>query len=196
MLKSFQSFAAVLALVFPLTTLAATTNPQVELRTTMGVIVVELDQDKAPATVANFLQYVKEGHYNGTVFHRVIPGFMIQTGGFTADMQEKPTRASIKNEASNGLRNTAGTLAMARRPDPHSASAPFFINLSDNAFLDFKAATQSGYGYAVFGKVVSGMDVVNKIAAVRTGPKAPHDDVPLKPVVIESARIVGAGASK
>ena len=187
---------ALVTLAFSFAAEAATTNPQVELRTSMGAIVIELEQEKAPGTVANFLQYVKEGHYNGTVFHRVIPGFMIQAGGFTPDMQEKPTRATIKNEASNGLRNTAGTVAMARRPDPHSASAQFFINVSDNGFLDFKAPTAQGYGYTVFGKVVNGMDVVNKIAAVRTGPKAPHDDVPLKPVIIESARIVGAAATK
>ena len=173
---------------------AAAANPQVELRTSMGAIVLELNADKAPATVQNFLQYVKDGHYNGTVFHRVIPGFMIQAGGFTASMQEKPTRGSIKSEANNGLRNTSGTVAMARTPDPHSASAQFFINVSDNAFLDFKAPTQREYGYTVFGKVVSGMDVVNKIAAVKTAPKPPHDDVPVKPVVIESARIVGGGA--
>ena len=191
-----KSFVTVLALAFSLTAIAATTNPQVELRTTMGAIVIELDEAKAPSTVANFLQYVKEGHYDGTVFHRVIPDFMIQTGGFTPDMREKPTRASIKSEANNGVRNTTGTVAMARRPDPHSASAQFFINLSDNSFLDFTAPTATGYGYTVFGKVVNGMNVVNKIARVRTGSKPPHDDVPLKPIVLESARIVGAPASK
>lgn len=187
-----RAFIAFLTLACSFGASAATTNPQVELRTTMGPIVIELEQEKAPATVANFLQYVKDGHYNGTIFHRVIPGFMIQAGGFTPDMQEKPTRASIKNEASNGLRNTTGTLAMARRPDPHSASAQFFINVSDNAFLDFKAPTAQGYGYTVFGKVVSGMDVVNKIAGVKTAPRPPHDDVPVKPVIIERARVIGA----
>ena len=160
----------------------------------MGPIVVELYPDKAPATVENFVQYVRDGHFNGTVFHRVIPNFMIQGGGFASDMREKPTRGPVKSEAGNGLRNAAGTLAMARTPDPHSASAQFFINLADNAFLDFKAPTASGYGYTVFGKVVSGMDVVMKIAAVRTGPRPPHDDVPLKPVVIEGARLVGGPA--
>ena len=161
----------------------------------MGAIVLELDSEKAPKTVENFLQYVKDGHYNGTIFHRVIPGFMVQGGGFGPDMREKPTRGTIRNEAGNGLRNTTGTVAMARTPDPHSASAQFFINVSDNAFLDFRAATHDGYGYAVFGKVVKGMDVVNKITKVQTATKAPHADVPVKPIVIERAQVVGAGAA-
>lgn len=158
----------------------------------MGSIVLELDSDKAPQTVNNFLQYVKDGHYDGTIFHRVIPGFMVQGGGFTPDMREKPTRGTIRNEAGNGMRNTTGTVAMARTPDPHSASAQFFINVADNAFLDFRAPTQEGYGYAVFGRVVKGMDVVSRIVKVPTGAKQPHSDVPLKPVVIERVQLVGA----
>jgi cyclophilin family peptidyl-prolyl cis-trans isomerase len=165
-------------------------NPQVELRTSMGSIVLELEPGKAPQTVENFIQYVKAGHYDGTIFHRVIPGFMVQGGGFTPDMGEKPTRGRIKNEAGNGLRNTAGTVAMARTPDPHSASAQFFINVADNAFLDFRAPTREGFGYAVFGRVVKGMDVVNRIAKVPTGQKPPHGDVPLKPVIIERAQLL------
>jgi cyclophilin family peptidyl-prolyl cis-trans isomerase len=171
---------------------AAAANPQVELNTSMGAIVIELDREKAPHTVDNFLKYVKDGHYNGTVFHRVIPGFMVQGGGFTPDMKEKPTRGSIKNEAGNGLRNVTGTVAMARTPAPHSASAQFFINVADNAFLDFRAATPEGYGYAVFGKVVKGMDVVNRIVKVPTTDRPPHANVPQKPIVIERAQIVGA----
>ncbi len=175
---------------------AAAAGPQVEIRTSMGSIVLELDREKAPQTVDNFLQYVKDGHYNGTIFHRVIPGFMVQGGGFSPEMREKATRGLIKNEAGNGLRNTTGTVAMARTPDPHSASAQFFINLSDNAFLDFRAPTQEGHGYAVFGKVVKGMDVVGRIAKVQTGVKAPHSDVPLKPVIIERAQVVDTAAAK
>ncbi len=175
--------------------IAAAANPQVELRTSMGSIVLELDPEKAPQTVDNFLQYVKTGQYDGTIFHRVIPGFMIQGGGMTPDMREKPTRGAIKNEASNGLRNTVGTVAMARTGDPHSATAQFFINVADNGFLDFRGPTQQGYGYAVFGKVVKGMDVVNRIVQVPTGTKPPHGDVPLKPVMIERAQIVGGASS-
>ncbi|HYH41482.1 MAG TPA: peptidylprolyl isomerase [Burkholderiales bacterium] len=182
-------------LALSLSGIAAAANPQVELRTSAGAIVIELDRDKAPASVENFLQYVKDGHYNGTIFHRVIPGFMVQGGGFTPDMREKPTRGQIKNEAGNGLRNLNGTLAMARTPDPHSASSQFFINVSDNAFLDFKAPTQQGYGYAVFGKVVKGMDVVNGIVGMPTANKGMHQNVPVKPIVIERAQVVGGDAS-
>jgi peptidyl-prolyl cis-trans isomerase A (cyclophilin A)/peptidyl-prolyl cis-trans isomerase B (cyclophilin B) len=188
MLKTIFAIAALLASF----SAGAATAPQVELRTNMGTIVLELAPDNAPVTVENFLQYVKDGQYSGTIFHRVIPGFMIQGGGFTPDMQEKKTRGPIKNEAGNGLRNAAGTIAMARLPDPHSASAQFFINLAENPALDFRAPTPRDYGYTVFGRVVSGMEVVKKIGAVRTGPKPPYDDVPQKPVIIESARIVGA----
>jgi len=167
-------------------------NPQVELKTGMGSIVVELFPDKAPATVANFLQYVKDGHYDGTLFHRVIPGFMIQGGGFGPGFREKTVRKPVRNEAANGLRNETGTIAMARTPDPHSATAQFFINVADNRQLDFRFPTVQGYGYCVFGRVVKGMDVVRRIEKARTGPgPAPHRDVPLKPVVIESARILG-----
>ena len=173
---------------------AAAANPQIEIRTNMGAVTVELYPENAPVTVENFLQYVKTGHYDGTVFHRVIPGFMIQGGGFTPDMREKATRAPIKNEAGNGLRHAAGMLAMARTPDPHSASAQFFINLDENPALDFRAPTREGYGYCVFGKVVSGMDVVNRIAKVTTGAKPGHNDVPLKPVVIERIRRIDAAA--
>ena len=186
-------FLAVIGLLASLNAGAA--NPQVELKTSLGAIVVELDADQAPLTVENFLQYVKDGHYDGTVFHRVIPGFMIQGGGFTADFKEKPTRAPVRNEAGNGLRNATGTLAMARRPDPHSATAQFFINVADNSSLNFRFPTQEGYGYAVFGKVVKGMDVVQRIVKVPTGPgPASHQNVPVKAVVIESAKILEAAA--
>jgi cyclophilin family peptidyl-prolyl cis-trans isomerase len=168
---------------------------QVELKTNSGTIVIELYPDKAPKTVQNFLLYARDGFYDGTIFHRVIPGFMIQGGGFTAEFKEKPTRGAIRNEADNGLKNTTGTLAMARTSDPHSASAQFFINVADNAMLDFRFPTQEGYGYCVFGKVVKGMDVVNRIVKVATGPgPAPHRDVPMKPVIIESARVLEADA--
>jgi peptidyl-prolyl cis-trans isomerase B (cyclophilin B) len=170
---------------------AAAAGPQVELRTSAGAIVVELDPAKAPQTVENFLQYVKDGHYQGTLFHRVMPGFMIQGGGFSADFKEKPTRKPVRNEASNGLQNEPGTIAMARTSEPHSATAQFFINLVDNRPLNFRFPTQEGYGYAVFGKVVKGMDVVQRIAKMPTGPgPGGHQNVPVKPVVIESARIL------
>ena len=192
MLRTFITALTLLAsTVASFATYAA--NPQVEIKTDMGTIVVELYPDKAPKTVANFLQYVKKGHYDGTMFHRVMPGFMIQGGGFTPDFKEKPTGKPVPNEAANGLHNAVGTIAMARTPDPHSATAQFFINVADNAMLDFRYPTQDGYGYAVFGKVVKGMEVVNEIAKVRTGPgPAPHQNVPVKPVVIESAKVVGA----
>lgn len=166
-------------------------DPQVELKTSLGAIVIELDPDKAPLSVKNFLQYVKDGHYDGTIFHRVIPGFMIQGGGFSPDFKQKPTRKPVRNEAANGLKNTAGTIAMARTPDPHSATAQFFINVADNVPLDFRFPTPEGFGYTVFGKVVNGMDVVGRIVKVPTGPgPAPHQNVPVKPVVIESARVL------
>ena len=168
-------------------------NPMVEVKTNLGTMVIELYPENAPKTVENFLQYVKEDFYKGTTFHRVIPGFMIQGGGFTRSFEEKPTRPAIRNEAGNGLRNATGMLAMARTPDPHSASAQFFINLADNPMLDFRSATPDGYGYCVFGKVVKGMDVVNRIAKVSTGPgKPPHRDVPLQPIVIERAAVINA----
>jgi len=166
-------------------------NPQVKLETTQGTIVIELDAAKAPITVGNFLQYVKGGFYDGTVFHRVIPSFMIQGGGFAANMEQKPTREPIVNESANGLINTRGTVAMARTPDPNSATAQFFINLKDNAFLD-KAKAQDGYGYCVFGKVIKGMSVVDAIAAVKTGTVGGNQDVPVQPVVIKKASVVSA----
>ena len=162
-------------------------KPVVTLTTTLGVIEVELDTDKAPISAKNFLDYVDAGHFDGTIFHRVIPGFMIQGGGFGADFVQKPTRAAIKNEASNGLENARGTLAMARTNVVDSATAQFFINLKDNDFLNHGGPGPK-FGYAVFGRVVSGMDVVDKIAGVPTGTKGPHSDVPKTPVVIESAK--------
>ena len=166
-------------------------NPQVEMRTSMGTVVIELYPDQAPLTVDNFVKYVNDRHYDGTVFHRVIPGFMIQGGGFGPEFSEKPARKPVRNEAANGLRNEAGTIAMARTPDPHSATAQFFINVADNEFLNFRFPTQEGYGYCVFGKVVKGMDVVARIVKVQTGPgPASHANVPLKPVVIERARLI------
>jgi len=156
-------------------------------KTTLGDIKIELNFDKAPNTAKNFQQYVEEGHYNGTIFHRVIKGFMAQGGGFAPGLEEKETRASIENEASNGLGNKRGTLAMARTQEPHSASAQFFINLSDNDFLDFKNESVQGWGYCVFGEVVEGMDIVDKMALVETGNMFGHGDVPKDDIVIESA---------
>jgi peptidyl-prolyl cis-trans isomerase B (cyclophilin B) len=171
---------------------ALAAEPQVDIRTNLGTIRVELYPAKAPKTVENFLQYVKDGHYNSTIFHRVIDGFMIQGGGFEASYKQKPTRPPVPNEAKNGLRNDLGTIAMARTPDPHSASAQFFINVNNNDFLNADKA-QDRWGYAVFGKVVSGMDVVSKIAKSQTGPAGPfRSDVPKQPVVIESMTVVGA----
>lgn len=157
----------------------------VELTTNHGVIRIELDDEKAPATVANFLAYVAKGHYNGTIFHRVIKSFMIQGGGMNPDMGQKPTDAAIKNEANNGLKNVKYTVAMARTNAPHSATAQFFINTKDNGFLDFTAENSSGWGYAVFGVVTAGADVVDQIEKVKTGRKGFHDDVPMEPVIIE-----------
>jgi len=159
----------------------------VELQTTAGVIRLELDDAKAPITVANFLEYVKAGHYDGTVFHRVIKGFMIQGGGFEPGLKQKPTKGEIQNEANNGLKNDKYTVAMARTSAPHSASAQFFINGTDNDFLNFKSESASGWGYAAFGKVVAGNEVVDQIEKVKTGRKGFHDDVPLEDVVITKA---------
>ncbi|MFJ7565967.1 peptidylprolyl isomerase [Herminiimonas sp. NPDC097707] len=161
--------------------------PQVLLKTNMGDIVLELNQDKAPKTVDNFLQYVKSGQYNGTIFHRVIADFMIQGGGFDKDMREKATRAPIQNEAQNGLKNDIYTIAMARTGNPHSATAQFFINTQTNNMLNYPG--QDGWGYTVFGKVVKGTEVVNKIKQVNTGNRGPHQNVPVQPVIIESATI-------
>lgn len=152
-----------------------------------GIITLELDEDKAPRTVANFMNYVNNGHYDGTVFHRVIDGFMVQGGGFAPGMKEKPTDGEVQNEADNGLKNDRYTIAMARTSEPHSASAQFFINVSDNDFLNFSAPTRQGWGYAVFGKVTAGQEVVDAIRTVKTGRKGFHDDVPMEDVVIEKA---------
>jgi len=163
-------------------------NPKVELHIKgYGVMTLELDADKAPESTKNFLEYVKAGHYDGTVFHRVISGFMIQGGGFEPGMKQKPTRTPIQNEAANGLKNNNYTVAMARTNDPHSATAQFFINVADNDFLNHKSPTPQGWGYAVFGKVVSGQDIVDRIKGVKTGRKGFHDDVPNDDVVIEKA---------
>ena len=159
----------------------------VELHTSAGTIRLELDDDKAPGSVENFLGYVRSGHYDGTVFHRVIKGFMIQGGGMDASMKQKPTRAPITNEADNGLVNDRYTVAMARTSDPHSATAQFFINVADNAFLNFRSPSGSGWGYAVFGRVVAGTEVVDEIESMKTGRSGFHDDVPLQSVTIERA---------
>jgi cyclophilin family peptidyl-prolyl cis-trans isomerase len=165
----------------------ATANPTVLLSTSMGDITIELYPDKAPVSVANFLAYVDDKTYDGTIFHRVIPGFMLQGGGFTPDMTQKPTRAPIKNEADNGLLNARGTLSMARTMVVDSATCQFFVNTVDNKFLDFKSKTQQGYGYAVFAKVIAGMDVVDQIAKVPTGNQGGHQNVPVTPVTILKA---------
>ena len=176
---------ATLSLLFSTTVFAA--NPQVEMKTSFGTITLELYSDKAPKTVENFLQYAKEGHFKGTVFHRVIPGFMIQGGGFDKTLRQKPTRPPIENEAINGLKNGIGTIAMARTSDPHSASAQFFINVADNAALNH---APTNFGYAVFGKVTKGMDVINKIVVVPTGNRGGHQNVPMEEVMIEDVKLI------
>ena len=183
MLKKVSLIATALSL-----SVAAWAGPKVEMQTSLGKIVIELDDAKAPVSSKNFLAYTQEGFYNGTVFHRVIPGFMIQGGGFTADMTQKPAKAPIQNEAKNGLKNARGTIAMARTQNPHSASAQFFINTKDNTFLDYPG--RDGWGYAVFGKVTEGMDIVDKIAQVKTGNKGFHQNVPTEPVVIQSVKVI------
>ena len=186
---------ATLALAMLVSSEVLAADPQVEVKTNAGTVVIELYPEKAPTTVENFLQYARDGFFDGTIFHRVIPGFMIQGGGFTADFKQKPTRAPIRNEAENGLKNTIGTVAMARTSDPHSATAQFFINVADTPNLDFRFPTQEGYGYCVFGKVVKGMDVVQRIAKVETGlGPPPYRDVPVKPIVIESVRVLDGAA--
>ncbi|MGL4602919.1 MAG: peptidylprolyl isomerase [Iodobacter sp.] len=163
----------------------------VKLTTTFGDIIVELNAEKAPLTVANFLQYVEEGHYDGTIFHRIIDGFMVQGGGFAPGMDEKKEgRAPIKNEAANGLKNDAYTLAMARTPDPHSASSQFFINVANNDFLNYQSATAQGFGYCVFAKVIEGKEVVDQLKAVKTGSKGFHQDVPKEDVMIIKAEVL------
>ena len=162
----------------------------VMMTTTVGPMTIELDADSAPKTVENFLSYVAGGFYDGTIFHRVIDNFMIQGGGFTADMEQKPTQAPIENEANNGLKNQRGTIAMARTQDPHSATAQFFINVQDNDFLNHTGENMQGWGYAVFGKVTDGEDVLEKIRGVQTGSQAGHQDVPVEPIIIESVAII------
>jgi peptidyl-prolyl cis-trans isomerase B (cyclophilin B) len=167
-----------------------TANPRVLLSTSLGDITLELDSVNAPISAANLVDYVTSGHFDGTIFHRVIPGFMVQGGGFTADMVQKPTRGSIPNEADNGCKNTRGTVAMARTSDPNSASSQFFINVADNGFLNHTAKTPQGWGYAVFGRVVEGLDVVDQIVSVPTGNQGPHSDVPREPVTITKATVL------
>ncbi len=167
-------------------------NQQVKLETSLGDIIIELDAAKAPVSAKNFIDYVDSSHFDGTIFHRVIPDFMAQGGGFDKDFKQKPTNAPIKNEADNGLKNTRGTLAMARTSDPDSASSQFFINLKDNSFLDFTSKTSQGWGYAVFGRVTEGMEVVDKMAGQPTGSNGPHQDVPKTPIVINKVSLIPA----
>ena len=181
-----KSLLSVFILMLSLSALAK--NPQVVIETSMGTIEVELNEEKAPATVKNFLSYVDDKFYDGTIFHRVINNFMIQGGGLDEKMKEKKTKAPIKNEAANGLKNDTGSIAMARTSDPHSATAQFFINVNENTFLDHQNTSSSGYGYAVFGKVTNGMHVVNRIKMVKTGNLNGHSDVPMDAVVIKSIR--------
>jgi cyclophilin family peptidyl-prolyl cis-trans isomerase len=189
-MKAFRILAALFALA--LTHADSAMAQTVEMKTNLGTMTIELAADKAPATVENFLRYVKDGFYQGTIFHRVIPGFMIQGGGFTPDYAQKPTRDPVRNEANNGLRNLTGTIAMARTNNPHSATAQFFINVVDNGFLDHTAPTGRGWGYCVFGRVTKGMEVAQAIAELPTGAAGPFpSDVPRKAVVIEDIRVVG-----
>ncbi|GHU08645.1 peptidyl-prolyl cis-trans isomerase [Betaproteobacteria bacterium] len=184
---NFRPLLLALGLMASVSAFAA---PGVELQTSQGVIVLELDAARAPKTVANFLQYARDGFYDGTIFHRVIPGFMIQGGGFTPDMAPKKTGAPIANEAGNGLKNDAYTIAMARTNDPHSATAQFFINVVNNDFLNFKSPGGNGWGYAVFGKLTQGIEVVDKIAKAATGNRGPHQNVPTEPIVILSVKVL------
>lgn len=185
-----QIFLIVFILLFSITSNIQAETTMVKMDTNHGTIMLELDADSAPNTVANFLTYVKEGFFDGTIFHRVISNFMIQGGGFSEDMSQKTTHDPIKNEANNGLKNDNGTIAMARTGDPHSATAQFFINVKDNDFLNFSSETPQGWGYAVFGKVTEGMDVVEKIKGVATTTKGPYQDVPQEAVIIEKVSIV------
>ncbi len=192
-MNRLRTAALILFLSLPFAALGDENHPRVVMETTLGNIVVELDREHAPLTVENFLRYVKEGFYNGTIFHRVIDGFMIQGGGFTRDFQRKQTYAPIKNEADNGLKNERGTIAMARTRNPHSATAQFFINVADNKFLDHTRPTINGWGYTVFGKVVEGMETVDRIRRVPTGPGGPFPrDVPRETVVIKNISLLPA----
>ncbi len=185
-----QIFLIVFILLYSLTSNIQAETTMVKMDTTQGTIMLELDADNAPNTVENFLTYAKEGFFDGTIFHRVISNFMVQGGGFTEDMNQKTVRDPIKNEANNGLKNDNGTIAMARTGDPHSATAQFFINVKDNDFLNFSSETPQGWGYAVFGKVTEGMDIVEKIKAVETTTKGPYQDVPVEAIIIEKVSIV------
>ncbi len=185
-----QIFLIVFILLFTLTSNIQAETTMVKMDTNQGTIMLELDADNAPNTVANFLTYAKEGFFDGTIFHRVISNFMIQGGGFTEDMNQKDVHDPIKNEANNGLKNDNGTIAMARTGDPHSATAQFFINVKDNDFLNFSSETAQGWGYAVFGKVTEGMDIVEKIKATETTTKGPYQDVPVEAIIIEKVTIV------
>ena len=191
-MKAIARFSILMCLFLAIlgNTAMSENNPKVQFETTKGNIVLELDADKAPKTVENFLNYVNSGHYDGTIFHRVIPSFMIQGGGFDADMQQKSTNDPIPNEASNGLKNVKGSISMARTTAPHSATAQFFINVVDNAMLDFTSESPNGWGYAVFGQVTEGLDVVMSIEEVATGNHGMHQNVPLEPVVIEKASVI------
>ena len=199
-MKQYSILALLALLAPPLSVVAAdqpvkSANPSVRMTTSAGVIEIELDARNAPVTTTNFLGYVNSGFYNGTIFHRVIPGFMVQGGGMTPGMKEKPAGAPIKNEADNGLKNLAGSIAMARTMDPHSASAQFFINTVDNTPLNHRDKSIQGWGYCVFGKVTKGMDVVKRIEAVQTGDAGMHQNVPLKDVVITKVEVIKAAAS-
>ena len=189
-MKLIVILGALVALVTAGAGMAVAANPKVEMETSKGKMVIELFPDKAPETVKNFLNYVETKYYDGTIFHRVIPKFMIQGGGFTADMKQKSAGAPIKNEADNGLKNDRGTIAMARTGDPHSATAQFFINSVNNDFLNHKSKTQQGWGYVVFGKVISGMDVIDAISAVKTVTRGRFRDVPAETIEIRSARVL------
>ena len=188
-LGNLSRIALAAALVAPATGLEGADNPLVVIETSLGNITVEVYPDRAPKSVENFLGYVKDGFYDGTVFHRVIRGFMIQGGGLTADLERKPPRAPVENEAANGLKNQRGTVAMARTAEIHSATSQFFINTADNGALDHKGGGARDYGYCIFGKVTEGMDVVDKIEKVETGEKSGYQNVPVEPVVIKSARL-------
>ena len=192
---TFARTMPLLLALFPYAVLASG-NPVVRMTTSLGVVELELLPEKAPATVKNFMDYVAAGHYDGTVFHRVIPGFMIQGGGFEPGMRQKDTREPVRNEADNGLRNTRGSVAMARTMEPHSATAQFFINVADNDFLDHRDKTLRGWGYTVFGRVVKGMDVVDRIVQVPTTAVGPHQDVPRTDVVIQKMQLLSAPAGK
>jgi len=198
MIKLLLAFLVLTAMMSVVGTQAVAAEPvKIVLQTSEGRIMLRLDPDKAPETVRNFLGYVEAGHYDGTIFHRVIPGFMIQGGGFTAGFQQKPTRSPVSNEADNGLKNRRGTIAMARTMDPQSATAQFFINVADNEFLNFQNPTPRGYGYAVFGEVVEGMEVVDRIVAIPTGPAGPFpSDVPRTTVLIEKAEMLKPAAEQ